>query len=305
VFEAMEQFVRVVELGSFSAAAESLGKKPSSITRKVNQLEHEVKTKLLIRSTRRLDLTPDGEQFYNQCKQILQSVHTAKHSFVKGDAKVDGSLGIATFDSIGRAILVPLIAQFRQKHPDTKIAISLDNNLSDLHKGPFDLAIRYGRPDDSSLLFRPLRQMPNVLVASPSYLQQSAPIESPEDLKSHACLAFYRSRQHTWWHFKKGNEHRKIRVDPMLSSEGGTPLLMWAKAHQGITLVSKLFIEEDLKDGRLVEVLPNWQASLTEQDNAILYLVWKPSSAQKPIVRAMINDIVVALSDRPKEFVQA
>lgn len=297
VFEAMEQFVRVVELGSFSAAAESLGKKPSSITRKVNQLEHEVKTKLLIRSTRRLDLTPDGEQFYNQCKQILQSVHTAKHSFVKEDAKVDGSVGIATFDTLGRSVLVPLIAQFRDKHPDAKIAISLDNNLSDLYKGPFDLAIRYGRPDDSSLLFRPLRKMPNILVASPSYLQESAPIESPEDLRSHACLAFYRSRQHTWWYFNKGAEHRKIRIDPILSSEGGTPLLMWAKAHQGIALVSRYFIEKDLVSGDLVEVLPDWQASLSEQDNALLYLVWKSSSAQKPIVRAMINDIVAELGD--------
>ncbi|BFM51373.1 LysR family transcriptional regulator [Marinomonas sp. THO17] len=297
MFEAMEQFVRVVELGSFSKAADSFGKKPSSITRKINQLEHEVNTKLLIRSTRRLELTPDGEQFYNQCKQILASVHTAKHSFIKENTRVEGRLGIATFDTLGRAILVPLIAKFRQKHPKINIAISLDNNLTDLHKSPFDLAIRYGRPDDSNLLFRPLRKMPNVLVASSSYLEQSALLESPEDLKIHSCLAFYRSRQHTWWYFRKGTEQRKIRIDPSLSSEGGTPLLMWAKAHQGIALVSKYFIEKDLATGDLVEVLPDWQASLTEQDNAILYLVWKSSSAQKPIVRAMINDIVAELGD--------
>ncbi|ADZ91550.1 LysR family transcriptional regulator [Marinomonas mediterranea] len=292
MFEAMEQFIKIVELHTFSAAAESLGKSPSSLTRKLDQLEEELKTKLLIRSTRRLELTSDGEQFYNQCKQILESVQVAKHSFIEKRTSVEGTIAITTFDSFGRSVLVPLIAEFRDTHPNTKVTIGLDNTIADLHKSPFDIAIRYGRPDDSNLIFRPLKKMPSILIASEHYLEKAPPLESPDDLKLHSCLAFYKSRQHTWWYFEKNNEQRKVRIDPTLTSEGGTPLLMWARANQGIALVSKYFVERDLKNGSLIEVLPTWNASLTEQDNAIMYLVWKASSAQKPIVRAMIDLIM-------------
>lgn len=292
MLEAMEQFVKVVELGSFSAAANIMGKTPSTVTRRLDQLEHELGVKLLVRSTRHLELTPDGEQFYSQCQDILKAVMQVKESFSKPCERVEGLLQITTFDTFGRETLAPLIAEFRKRYPESRVALSLENRVLDLYDSAFDLAIRYGRPDDSNLIYRPLMDMSAVLVAGADYAAQHPTLSSPEDLHQHPCLAFLKPRQFTWWYFKKGNEHRKVRIEPVLASEGGAPLLIWARANQGIALVSRAFVEDDLKAGRLVELLPSWQPSLTEQGDAMIYLTWKASSAKRPVVRAMVDFLV-------------
>ncbi|MBJ7538655.1 LysR family transcriptional regulator [Marinomonas sp. C1424] len=298
MLEAMEQYVKVVELGSFSAAAKVLGKNPSTITRRFDQLEHELGTRLIIRSTRRLELTPDGEQFYSQCIGILSSVAEVKGGFQNKTSLVNGLIHLTTFDTFGRETLVPLMPAFRKRYPHARVALSLENKMTDLHASPYDLAIRYGRPEDSNLIYRPLMEMSAVLVAGAEYVNQCPPLHSPEDLHQHPCLAFLKPRQFTWWYFNKGAESRKVRIDPVLASEGGAPLLMWARANQGVALVSRAFVEEDLASGRLIELLPDWQASLTEHNAAMLYLTWKSAAAKKPIVRAMVDFLVEALEPR-------
>ncbi|RDL44992.1 LysR family transcriptional regulator [Marinomonas piezotolerans] len=292
MLEAMEQFVKVVELGSFSAAASALGKTPSTITRRLDQLEHELGVKLLVRSTRHLEVTPDGKQFYSQCQEVLQSVNQIKESFGKPSERVEGLIQITTFDTIGRETLTPLVAEFRKRYPDARVAIHLTNQLVNLYDSPFDLAIRYGRPEDSNLIYRPLLDMSAVLVAGADYVAKHPPLTTPEDLHKHACLTFFRPRQFTWWYFQKGNDTRKVRIDPVLASDGGAPLLMWARANQGVTLVSRTFVEDDLRSGRLVELLPDWQPSLTESGEAMIYLNWKASSAKRPVVRAMVDFLI-------------
>lgn len=296
MLDAMAHFVRVVETGSFSSAAQRVGMNPSSVTRRVDQLEQELGVRLLIRSTRRLQLTPEGEQFYVQCNEILASVDEVRMSFRKPDADISGNVSITTFDTFGRETLVPLLPEFRQAYPAATVALSLGNQMVDLYQSPFDLGIRYGKPADSSLIFRPLIKTTGVLLASPEYLAQHSPLTRPEDLHQHDCLTFYRSRQFTWWYFRQGESQRKVKVLGSLSSEGGAPLLMWCREGHGITLVSRTFAEQDIQRGDLVEVLPDWNASLSEQDSASIYLVWTPASARKPVVRAMIDFLVARLS---------
>jgi len=195
-------------------------------------------------------------------------------------------------ESFGRETLVPLLARFRDRYPDTRIALSLANQVVDLYSSPYDIAVRYGRPEDSSLIYWPLQDMSAVVVASPRYLDKHASVNTPDDLQHHPCLAFLKPRQFTWWYFRKGKERRKIRINPVMASEGGTPLLMWAREHQGITMVSRAFVEEDLANGSLVELLPDWQASLTEHDASIIYLAWKAASSKHPAVRALVDFLV-------------
>ncbi|GGX75091.1 LysR family transcriptional regulator [Saccharospirillum salsuginis] len=292
MLDAMEQFVKIVDLGSFSAAATVLGKNPSTLTRRLDHLEHELGTTLLVRSTRRLDLTPDGEHFYHQALGILSSVEDVKGAFQKTPQPVSGLISITTFDTFGRETLVPLLARFRDRYPDTRIALSLANQVIDLYNSPYDIAVRYGRPEDSSLIYRPLQDMSAVVVASPQYIERHASVNTPEDLQNHTCLAFLKPRQFTWWYFRKDKDARKIRINPVMASEGGTPLLMWARAHQGITMVSRSFIEDDLANGRLVELLPDWQASLTEHNASKIYLTWKAASSKNPAVRALVDFLV-------------
>ncbi len=292
MLDAMAHFVRVVDVGSFSAAAQQVGMNPSSITRRIDQLERELGVRLLARSTRRLQLTPEGEQFCAQCRDILISVDQAKRSFRKPDASVSGSIAITTFDTFGRETLVPLLPEFRRLYSGASVAVSLQNRIVDLFQSPFDLGVRYGQPTDSSLIFRPLVKTRGVLLASPEYLNQHPVIMQPEDLHHHDCLTFFRPRQFAWWHFRQGHLYRKIKVAGSLSSEGGAPLMMWCRESQGVALVSRNFAESEIQSGDLVEVLPDWKAALSEQDGASIYLVWTPAAAKKPVVRAMIDFLV-------------
>ena len=190
MLEEMEQFIKIVELGSFSLAANLLGKSPSTISRRLDQLEHELGTKLLIRSTRRLELTPNGEQFYSQCIGILRSVEEVKGRFHGDSSQVNGLISITTFDTFGRETLAPLIPDFRKRYPDARVALSLENQMTDLYGSPYDLAIRYGRPEDSNLIYRPLMDMPAVLVAGAEYVSQQPTLKPPLTVEHPMLILF-------------------------------------------------------------------------------------------------------------------
>ena len=292
MFESMATFVEVVETGSFSAASKKLNKNASSIARQVSRLEQELGAHLLNRSTRRLELTLAGESFYQQAVEILRSLTQAKDS-VKADlGDIGGSLHLTCVDSFGKFKIAALLPEFRKRYPNTQCAISLDNNQVNLYESHFDLAIRYGRAADSSLVMRPLLKDRMRLVASPAYLQQHAEIRHPEDIKQHECLVFHRLRQHSFWHFWQSSpqrQHYKIRVDGVLAACGGEPLVQWAKQGLGLTLMSEWIIQDDLAQGRLVEVLPQWQAGLNEATDNAFYMIWAPTRAQRPVVRAFID----------------
>ncbi|MCB1886947.1 MAG: LysR family transcriptional regulator [Rhodocyclaceae bacterium] len=292
MIEAIRVFVRVVDAGSFSAAAELLGRNPSSLTRRIDQLEHELGAKLMIRSTRRLELTADGEQFYSQALEVLASLEAIQTRIGRRKRVVGGHLAINAFDTYGRETLVPLLPRFRALYPDATVSLSLDNQLVDLYQSPFDVAIRFGRPSDSGLCYRPLHSTTAVLMASPAYLQRHPPPEVPGDLCQHDCLAFFRQRQYTYWHFSKGDQRQKVRIKPVLSSPGGTPLLLWCREGQGVALLNRYFVDKDLLEGRLVALLPDWQASLTEHPTGEIYMVWTAAAATRPLVRAFIDFMV-------------
>lgn len=295
MIDAIRIFVRVVDSGSFSSAAEQLGRNPSSLTRRLDQLERELGATLLVRSTRRLELTPDGEQLYSQALGILSSLEDLKRGV--GRQTVSGHLAISAFDTYGRETLVPLLPKFRQRYPDVQVALALDNRLVDLYRSAFDIGIRYGRPNDSSLHYRPIKKTTAVLIASPSYLSTRDIPESPGDLGRHECLTFYRPRQYTYWYFKKGEQRQKIRINAGLSSEGGTPLVLWCRAGEGIALLNRHFVEQDIGQGRLIELLPDWTASLTEQDSNQIYMVWTAAAAGRTAVRAFIDFMVEHAAD--------
>lgn len=297
MFEAMEHFVAVVESGSFSKAAQRLQKNASSVARQVDRLEQELQTRLFIRSTRRLDLTLNGESFYRQCVEILQSVQEARHSFMDVSPSIHGEVLISVLDSYGQEKVVPLLPEFQRRYPNTRVAISLDNTNVDLHTSQVDLAIRYGRPADSNLIAKTLEYSQGILVASPQYLASHPAPETPEELKDHTCLTLLKQRQHVYWHFRNGDQYKKIRIEGALSSCGGGPLLQWTREGMGITLSANWFVEPLVTSGELVEVLPQWQASVSDQPDTRIYMLWKPSGANRPAVRAMIDFLVEHLDN--------
>lgn len=289
MFDAMEHFVQVVESGSFSAAGKRLNKNPSSVARRIDHLEMELGTQLFSRSTRRLDLTLDGQSFYQQCLEILRSVQEARHSFQTVNKQVKGVVRISSLDSYGTEKLVPLLPQFHKLYPEAQVAISLDNSVIDLYNSPYHLAIRRGKLDNSDLIQRPLITDKGLLVASPSYLARFPQIRHPHDLKAHTCLTLQRQRQRVFWYFRQDEQCHKIQIDGALSACGGSALLEWARQGVGITLATDWLAQKWLESGELVEVLPQWKTSFKEQEETTTYLLWKADIGRQPVVRAMIE----------------
>lgn len=301
MFDAMQNFVRVVESGSFSHAGKTLNKNASSVARQIDKLEEELDTRLFNRSTRRIELTLAGEAFYQQCLDILQAVQSARDSLQTDQTEVRGNVSITVLDSYGRRCIAPLLPQFCRQYPHVNVALSLDNSMVDLHNSSFDLAIRYGTPADSNLIMKSLGGETMKLVASPDYLDKHEPILHPSDLKQHNCLTFHRPRQHTYWYFRHGShsdQQIKIKVNGHLSSCGGEPLADWAANGEGISLLSLWMVEQALAEGRLVEVLQDWRPSVHELNTASVHMVWTATSAQRPAVRSMIDFLDEHLKSR-------
>lgn len=297
MFDAMQHFVWVVEAGSFSNAAKRLNKNASSVARQIDKLEDELGTRLFTRSTRRLDLTLHGQSFYQQCLDILASVAQTRESFQTLSPAIEGQVSISALDSYGDERIVPLLPLFQQKYPHTRVTISLDNTLIDLHESTFDLSVRHGRPTDSNFIIKPLVKTQGILLASPDYLKQHPPIHDPDDLKAHHCLTLFKHKQHTYWQFTQGDTEKKLRIDGKLSACGGRAVVGWAAQGLGITLSSRWYCERLLNSGELVEVLPHWQASIAGQEDSMVYLMWKANTAKRPAVRAMIDFLAEHLTE--------
>lgn len=294
MFDAMQDYIQVVEAGSFSQAGKVLNKNASSVARQIDKLEDELGAKLFKRSTRRLELTLTGESFYQQSLEIISALDQARQSVRQDAAEVKGAVAISAFDSFGRLKIAPLLPGYCEQYPHVDVALSLNNSVVDLYQSHFDIAIRYGKPADSSLIMRPLVRDRTRLVASPEYLNGNPGIQHPDDLKHHRCLTLHKQRQLTYWYFDQGREQLKIKVRGALSSCGGEPLIDWCRASLGLTLLSEWCIEKELAEGSLVEVLPQWNASLSEVDSSSVNMLWTAAKAQNPAVRSLIDYIYAA-----------
>ncbi|HET7222684.1 MAG TPA: LysR family transcriptional regulator, partial [Rhodanobacteraceae bacterium] len=189
-FSAISSFVRVVEAKSFRAAAIQLGMTPSGVSRAVSRLEEQIGVRLLFRSTRALNLTADGESFYRRCKDILADLGEAVEALGYARTKPRGKLRVAMNVSIGRAGLIPNLADFEERYPDIRLELSMSERNIGLIEEGIDCAIRMGELEDSNLVARKLGYFSNVLCASPAYLARHGTPTCLEDLKQHQCINY-------------------------------------------------------------------------------------------------------------------
>ena len=292
-------FIKVADLGSFSKAALVFNLAPSSVTRSINKLEAELNVRLFKRSTRALVLTEEGSQFYERAYTLLDDADKLISSMQGTRSEPDGLLRISAFEGFGRAFLSPLLPEFLARYPSVKVELELDNQIVDLNSENVDLGIRIGRPADSNLHARLLLANKTILCASPHYLEEQGTPTKPEDLLAHNCLLLNRDRQRTYWHFRHGNkltDYKKIPVCGNLSSKGGTPLVEAAVNHGGIVLISSWMVSDLIHAGKLVQCLPDWQASLFEESSGVIYAVYQGNKYLKPSVRVFIDFLVDKLA---------
>ena len=274
----LEIFIKVVELGSFSAVSRVIAMSPSSISRQMDKLEAEFGVRLLNRTTHLVKPTEAGLALVPFADNALGQIEQAKQSVGTKPGEVKGFLRVSCFSSFGAYVISPLLPKFLKKHPHIKMAFNAEDRMVDLYKENVDLAIRVGMPQNSALQMRSLVANELALVATPDYLAKHGTPKDPEDLRHHNCLTFDRSRKIIWWHFRKGAKYLKVPVSGNLQSVGDGPLVQTALAGLGIMATSKSQVWDHIMQNELVEILPDWQANFNEQ---VFGIIWRSMVHQK------------------------
>jgi DNA-binding transcriptional LysR family regulator len=265
-------FLKVVECGSLSKAAEVLGVSPSSISRQISQLEDRVKGKLLKRTARSIALTEVGREYYKLASKIILDIESLNSIGQSQCSKVEGTLNISVFESFGLKYVAPLLPKFLKMHPNLSVELDLSNDVVDLYRERFDIGIRIGVPKDSLLVVRPLLKNNMVLCASPEYLNQHGVIEHPNELTQHNCLSLCRNGKGVKWSFCNSRETINVDVKGNLISAGGQVLIDAAKQGLGYALLPEWVLLKDLQSGGLVRCLENWQADIGRTQIYVFYL---------------------------------
>ncbi|NLD53077.1 MAG: LysR family transcriptional regulator [Burkholderiaceae bacterium] len=262
----LETFAAVVARGSLSAAAQAEGVAPAVIGRRIDALEARLGVKLLLRTTRRLTLTFEGEAFLEDCHRILNDIANAEASVSLGGVKPSGHMRITAPAGFGRRHVAPLVASFVAANKEVTASLDLSDRLADIVNDGFDLAVRIGQLDDSSLVGVTLAANQRVVVASPAYLEAHGAPSTPEDLARHNCLTFGNDgSQPRGWILRVGGKPTPVRVRGNMECNDGAVLHEWALAGHGLAWRSMWEVSEDIKAGRLSTVLDEFGAP----DNAI------------------------------------
>lgn len=256
-FSAISSFVRVVEAKSFAAAAAQLGMTPSGVSRAVSRLEEQIGVRLLFRSTRALRLTDDGESFYQRCKDILADLGEAVEALNYARTKPKGKLRVAVNVSIGRAALIPNLAEFEARYPDIRLELSMsDRNIGLIEEG-IDCAIRMGELEDSNLIARKLGYFSNVLCAAPAYLERHGTPATIEDLKQHRCINYVyptNGRQYQW-QFDTPDGRIALDIDAHLLINDGESVIQAAIAGLGIIQIPHWLAASAIGYGKLQVIM--------------------------------------------------
>ncbi|CAB3625584.1 LysR family transcriptional regulator [Achromobacter marplatensis] len=249
-------FVAVVEAGSFTAAADTLGTTKAVVSFNLKQLEQELGVALLTRSTRRLALTEAGEGFYAECARLLREADAAVDQARSGQATLAGSLRVTATVDYGNRIVAPALAAFARRHPALRVSYQASSAHADLIGDRLDLAIRVGTLADSSYRATPIGQFKLLLVASPALLAEHG---APRTLEALAAMPWLANRPGRSDHWRvtdgKGREHA-LRVAPVAHADTASALLAFAEAGCGVAALPDWLLEEPLARGVLQRVLP-------------------------------------------------
>lgn len=258
-FRAMSVFKRIVDAGSFSRAAESLGMARGSVTRLIQELEDALDARLIHRSTRSLRLTSKGAIYYGHCVSILAAVDMAEAGFRATTREPHGHLRIVLPESLGRRVILPALPSFHDLHPDIELAMSFGENRPDMVQDGIDCAIRIGELEDSSLTARRVGRYPYVTAASPGYLARFGIPTYPDGLQAHRAVHHAVSGSPPDLTFLADGERRAVRVPSWLSTDDSDAHLQCGLLGIGIVQVPLLLAMPHIERGELREILAGFR----------------------------------------------
>ncbi len=264
----MEVFARVVERGGFSAAARELRMTPSAVSKLLARLENRLGARLVNRTTRKLQLTPEGTVFYERAVRILADMEEAERSAASAEQPV-GRIRINTSASYGTHVLAPILPEFLWRYPRVTIDIVQTDTVVDLLAERADIAIRAGPLANSSLVARKLGETRLIVVASPAYLERAGGIDPVDDLEKLNRLGFGYVRAAEDWRFEQGGKIIAVPIRSRLQASDGEALRQLAIAGAGLARLAEFTVRADLAAGRLVPVLPEQAVAEMEAFHAV------------------------------------
>ncbi|MFC4271647.1 LysR family transcriptional regulator [Sneathiella chungangensis] len=281
-------FANVVDHGSFSATARSLGLTPSAVSKQISQLEDRLGVRLLNRSTRHISMTAEGQSFYERCAEISAGVTRAEELAQTLSGKPQGNLRIAATVAFGKARLLPLMSAFIEAYPEIKVALELTDRHIDLSDSEFDLAIRFPEQiTDASLVACKLASSKRILCASPAYIKAHGAPLGPNDLKNHNCLRISTVSHWNDWHFRRGDETWTFTATGNFDANSADAVYHATLSGLGIAQLSSYLVEPDLAAGRLVALLPDY-----EEEASDIFAVYSDKRNLSPKVRVFIDYLV-------------
>jgi DNA-binding transcriptional LysR family regulator len=252
-------FLAVAEQRSFVAAARGLAMTPPAVTRSVSALEQRLGVQLLLRTTRQVSLTSAGAVYAAKVAPLLAAFRQAADDLREFQGDTAGLIRINAPMSLGQRVLPDVISQFRTLYPLVTVSLTLTDRFIDILAEKVDLAIRIsGPPKDKSTIWRKICKVPRILVASPAYLEAAGTPDTPDDLGAHACLGYDEEATAEIWELSQGGVQRRVRAGQPVSGNNGDLIGRLAANGEGVALLPRFIVQEDLAAGRLRQILPGW-----------------------------------------------
>ena len=291
----MRVFAQVVEAKSFSAAADRLGISKSLASRHVSALELSLSVKLLNRSTRKLSLTEAGAVFYEHCARIVQEAQLAEDRLTRTQSEPAGLVTVTAVPAFAVRHLLPALSEFYKKYPKIRVKLSCSNRPLDLGEEGFDLGIRISANPAADLVARKLADNPSVLCASPAYLERHGTPRRIDDLHKHDCVLFPPMAPKGVWTLRRGTRKYSVRVSGVFETDEMDVVRAAVAAGVGIGFLPLHMVGDDLKRGRLVPLLRQFQFV----PETAIYLVYLPNRTLSSRVRALIDFLVARFQPTP------
>lgn len=289
----MAAFVRVVEAGSFSAAARQQGSTASAVSRQIAHLEQALGLRLLERTTRRLRLSEAGAEVFERCREMLGAAQAALDVGERLMSHPRGRVRLSVPKAFGRFLVAPLIGDFLRRHPEVDVSLNLSDRSPDLIAEQFDLLVCITDQPPPALAGRPLCHVQQLLCASPAYLQRHGTPQHPQELVRHACLYLDETPDDKRWHFSNGREQCVVAVNGRFASNHSEVRLGGALDHLGIACLPHFTAAAALANGELLQVLPQWRYTGSYQGTA--WVLYHPTRHLPPKLRVLIDHLADGL----------
>ena len=294
--EGLRLFVRAAEKLNISAAGRELGLAPAVASARLAKLEREVGAELLHRSTRKVSVSIEGEEFLPFAREILAQRNAAMAALGHGHSKPTGTIRFAASSSFAQLYIAPIVPEFLARYPQINLDLRLSDIQFDLLEGSYDLALRNGTLEDSALKARKLADVTDVLCAAPSYLERMGVPSSPSDLGNHDMVCF-RQMEHEII-LSRGDEREAVRMRcdrTRVQLDDGASQRIATLAGLGISLNARWNVDRELREGTLIEVLPEWDIV----NDRALWLVYPKSNVLTAKVRVLIDYLVEKIGHNP------